>query len=93
MAGIHLEPPAVLHLVPDMPGNSAAAHFPQRHMLYALTRTGAYSEALELLSSKLKTAPDISAEEPLARISGREPCEGEEIRPVKPCAAPGTPVG
>ena len=50
-----------------------------QYILYTLTKTIVYNEALELLASKLKTTPAISVEELLSKISDREPLDGDEL--------------
>jgi len=50
-----------------------------QYILYTLTKTIAYNEALEILNSKLANASDIPVEEILSRIPERKPLKGDEI--------------
>ena len=50
-----------------------------QYILYTLTKTVVYNEALDLLNSKLKTADRVSVEELLSAIPDREPLDGDEL--------------
>ena len=50
-----------------------------QYILYTLTKTIYYNEALELVKEKLSRASDLSAEEILKMIPEREPLEGDEL--------------
>ena len=50
-----------------------------QYILYTLTKTITYNEALELLHSKLKKSLDLSIEQILSRIPDRIPLPGDEL--------------
>ena len=50
-----------------------------QYILYALTKTIAYNEALEILNAKLTNIPDMAVEEILSKIPERKPLKGDEI--------------
>ncbi|MBW8003028.1 MAG: toxin-antitoxin system HicB family antitoxin [Planctomycetes bacterium] len=50
-----------------------------QYILYTLTKTIAYSEALEILNAKLSNVPDMAVEEILSKIPERKPLKGDKI--------------
>ncbi len=44
-----------------------------QYILYSLTKTVAYNEAMEMLNTRLSNVPDLTVEEILSKIPGREP--------------------
>jgi hypothetical protein len=50
-----------------------------QYILYTLTKTIYYNEALEQVKEKLSNASDLSAEEILKMIPERKPLEGDEL--------------
>ena len=50
-----------------------------QYILYTLTKTIAYNEALEILNTKLSNVPDIAVEEILIKIPEKKSLKGDEI--------------
>ena len=50
-----------------------------QYILYTLTKTISYNEALEMLNEKLLDVPDMGVEEILSKIPARTPLEGDEL--------------
>jgi len=50
-----------------------------QYILYTLTKTISYNEALEILNAKLANVSDMAVEEILSKIPKRKPLKGDEI--------------
>ncbi len=50
-----------------------------QYILYTLTKTVVYNEAIEILNARLSNVPDLAIEEILSKIPDKKPLEGDEI--------------
>ena len=50
-----------------------------QYILYTLTKTIVYNEAMEVINEKLLLASDLGAEDILSKIPDKKPLPGDEI--------------
>jgi len=50
-----------------------------QYILYTLTKTIAYNEALEILNTRLSNVSDLAVEEIINKIPERKPLKGDEL--------------
>ena len=50
-----------------------------QYILYTLTKTVVYNEAIEILNARLSNVPDLAIEEILSKIPDKKHLEGDEI--------------
>lgn len=50
-----------------------------QYILYTLTKTIAYNEAIEILNTRFANTFDLTVEEILSKITNKKPLRGDEI--------------
>jgi len=50
-----------------------------QYILYTLTKTIAYNEAIEILNTRFANTSDLTVEEILSKIPNKKPLRGDEI--------------